>query len=88
VKGPLASSSDRFPCHSSFLEVVPEERLVWKGLIHDYLEAHTTVTFVERNGKTTLTVDQVYSAESPATRGAPIGWGQTLDHLAAFVAKL
>ena len=45
----------------------------------------TTVTFVEHEGKTKLNVHQTYTFESDATRGAPIGWSQTLDHLEEFL---
>jgi uncharacterized protein YndB with AHSA1/START domain len=57
------------------------------GNIHGEVDATTTVTFDDENGKTRLTVEQVYSRESDETRGASVGWGQTLDHLAAFVAR-
>ena len=45
------------------------------------------LTFAEHEGKTKLTVHQTYSFESDATRGAPQGWTETLEHLAAYVAK-
>jgi hypothetical protein len=47
----------------------------------------TRVTFAEHEGQTKLTVHQTYTFESDATRGASIGWNQTLDHLAEFVAR-
>jgi hypothetical protein len=58
-------------------------------------EVLTTVTFADHegedsgkgSGKTKLTVHQTYSFESDATRGAPQGWTETLEHLAAYVAK-
>jgi uncharacterized protein YndB with AHSA1/START domain len=40
------------------------------------------VTFTEHDGKTTLTVHQVYSRETDATRGAEAGWTTTLAQLA------
>ena len=77
-----------YPFDGEFHEVVGEERLVYTGVIHGGVEVRTTLTFTERgDGKTTLTVDQVYSHESDATRGAPVGWKQTLDHLEAFLAR-
>ena len=48
---------------------------------------HTTVTFSEHGGKTTLTVHQTYSFETEATRGAKQGWGQSLDRLTAYLVR-
>ena len=47
----------------------------------------TTVTFAEERGKTKITVQQTYSFESDATRGAPEGWRQTLDRLGEYLAR-
>jgi len=47
----------------------------------------TEVTFTEHEGKTTVRVHQVYSFESAATRGAPIGWSQMLDRLVDYLAQ-
>ncbi len=76
-----------FPMDARFTEVVPGERIVFEAQIHDGLDVHTTVTFSERDGKTTLAVHQVYSHESDATRGAQAGWTKTLDQLAGFLAS-
>ncbi len=76
-----------FPCEGRFDEIVPDERIVFTSKLHGDLVATATVTFAEVDGKTTLTVEQVYSHHDDAVRGAPVGWGQTLDHLAAFVAN-
>jgi uncharacterized protein YndB with AHSA1/START domain len=75
------------PMDARFLEVVPGERIVFLAKIHGDLEAHTTVTFVEHDGKTTLSVHQVYSYEADATRGAHAGWTQTLTQLAAHLRE-
>lgn len=78
-----------FPMDARFVEVVPNERIVFTATIHGGVEVHTTVTFAEpTTGKTTLTVHQVYSHESDATRGAHAGWTATLDQLAEVVATL
>jgi uncharacterized protein YndB with AHSA1/START domain len=79
-----------YPFDGSYVEVVAPERIVFQGNIHDVpgQNVFTTVTFSEHAGKTHLTVHQLYSFESDATRGAPIGWSQTLDHLAEYVAKV
>ena len=71
-----------FPMDAKFTEVVRDERIVFVAQIHGGIDVHTTVTFTERDGKTTLNVHQVYSHASDATRGAKAGWTATLDQLA------
>ncbi len=71
-----------FPMDAQFTEVVPNERLAFTATIHGGLEVQTTVTFADHDGKTTLSVHQIYSHESDATRGARAGWTQTLNQLA------
>jgi uncharacterized protein YndB with AHSA1/START domain len=71
-----------FPMDAKFLEVVAPERIVFAATIHGGVDVHTTVTFAEKDGKTTLTVHQVFSKETDATRGAQAGWTQTLNQLA------
>jgi uncharacterized protein YndB with AHSA1/START domain len=77
-----------YPFEGIYREIVEPSRIVWAGTIHDDLEVVTTATFEEHDGKTTLTVHQVFSHESDATRGAPIGWGQSLDKLGELLANL
>jgi len=62
---------------------------VFQGNIHDVpgQDVLTTITFAEFEGKTKLTVHQVYAVESFATQGAPEGWTQTLDNLGEFLAN-
>ena len=74
-----------FPMDARFTEIVPEERIAFAARIHGDLDVQTTVTFAEHDGKTTLSVHQVYSHASDATRGANAGWTQTLDQLAEHV---
>jgi len=76
-----------FPMRAAFTEVIPNERIVFAGNVHDDVTAVTTVTFTEREGKTTMDVHQVYSRESDATRGAEAGWTQTLKQLAEVVER-
>jgi uncharacterized protein YndB with AHSA1/START domain len=71
-----------FPMDATFTEVVPDERIVFAATIHGGVHVHTTVTFAEHGGKTTLSVHQVYSHESDATRGANAGWTTALQQLA------
>jgi uncharacterized protein YndB with AHSA1/START domain len=77
-----------YPSDGEYVEIDPPARLVWKGIIHGGLEVWTEVKFEGQNGKTKLSVHQRYAFESDATRGAPIGWGQTLDHLASYLGTL
>jgi uncharacterized protein YndB with AHSA1/START domain len=74
-----------FPMDARFTEVVPEARIVFEATIHGGVHVHTTVTFEERDGKTTLDVHQTYSHATDATRGAHAGWTATLDQLAAHL---
>ena len=78
-----------YPFDGSFIEIVEPEKIVFRGNIHDVAgqDVFTIVTFAEEGGKTKLTVQQTYAFESDATRGASIGWSQTLDHLEQFVAQ-
>jgi uncharacterized protein YndB with AHSA1/START domain len=66
--------------------IVRHELIEFSGKIPDGNVVETTVAFSETAGKTTLSVRQVYSFESPATRGAPMGWKATLDQLGQQVA--
>jgi uncharacterized protein YndB with AHSA1/START domain len=72
-----------------FLEVTEPERLVFEGAIHGDAsqKVWTEVIFAEEGDKTKITVHQVFSFESAATQGAPIGWNQQLDRLVAYLAK-
>jgi uncharacterized protein YndB with AHSA1/START domain len=75
------------PFEATFLEIVPLERIVFAGKIHDGNDVRTTVAFTEEGGKTTLSVHQVYSYESDATRGAHAGWTLTLAQLAEHLGS-
>ncbi len=84
------SDGTDYPFQGVYLEIVEPERIVFRGVIHDEPghEVWTTVTFIEREGKTALTVHQTYSFESDATRGAPEGWRQSLDRLTDYLARV
>ncbi len=79
-----------YPFEGVYVEVVEPERLVFDGWIHASAEQRvwTEVGFAEREGKTEVTVRQVYGFESDATRGAPVGWNQQMDRLAEFLAQV
>ncbi|HTB56465.1 MAG TPA: SRPBCC domain-containing protein [Polyangia bacterium] len=74
-----------FPMDARFTEIIPDERIVFAATVHGNLKILTTVTFAGTHDKTTLTVHQVYSHESDATRGANAGWTLTLNQLAAYL---
>jgi uncharacterized protein YndB with AHSA1/START domain len=83
------------PMTGVYEEVAAPERLVFfaaagmDGAVA--FDARTTVTFEEHAGKTTVSVRQTYHnltpAAAPALEGAPMGWSQTLDRLAAYLAN-
>lgn len=78
-----------FPFVGKFEEVVPNEKIVFSGIIHDDNSCYTVVTFEDAPGnKTKLSVRQTYAYASPATGGAKQGWTSTLDNLADAVAAL
>jgi uncharacterized protein YndB with AHSA1/START domain len=84
-----ASDGNEHYARGVYREVVPSERIVWTNSFEDVpgSEILTTVTFADHEGKTKITVHQTYSFESDSTRGAPQGWTETLEHLAAYVAN-
>ncbi len=85
-----APDGNEYPFDGVYREVKEPDRLVFDGTIHGSPEQRvwTEVTFTDREGKTEITVRQLYSFESDATRGARIGWNQQFDRLAEFLATL
>lgn len=86
----LGPDGKEYPFDGTYVEVVEPERLVFDGSIHGSPEQRvwTEVTFSEHADKTTVTVRQMYSFESDATRGAQMGWNQQLDRLTEFLAGI
>ena len=83
-----------YPCAGVFREVVEPERLVFTTAALDaagnaMFEVLNTVTFVEHQGKTKLTLHaEVASATPQADRflaGMEEGWSQSLERLASLV---
>ncbi|MBB6250471.1 SRPBCC family protein [Nitrospirillum iridis] len=81
----------------SFAEVSPVDRLVLDLRVDGddgrvLFTAWTEVTFADAVGGTRLDVVQTYTLYDPAMvaaiGGAPLGWSQTLDKLAAEVARM
>lgn len=80
----------------TYLEIVAPERLVQKldgGEDADPATFHTTVTFAEQNGKTTVTMTAVFPSATERDRvvkevGAIEGGQQTLGRLAKYVETM
>jgi uncharacterized protein YndB with AHSA1/START domain len=83
-----------YPCHGTFREIVPLERLVLSGEADD---AHpcgaglpprslVTVTFVEQAGRTTVTLRTRFASAGRRAAAEQAGyvtsWGNSLDRLA------
>ena len=84
------------PMSGTFRDLVAPERLVFTTVAEDQegnplLEGLTTVTFDEQNGKTTLTVQSGAVGLAPVApqmlAGMESGWTQSLERLAATLAK-
>ena len=86
MRGP---DGNDYPFDGVYAEIVEPERLVFDGTIHADTSQRvwTEVTFAEVGGKTKIRIRQVFSFESAATKGAPIGWNQQLDRLTEYLAR-
>lgn len=82
-----APDGTEYPFEGAFREIVAPERIVFTGLVHEGNTTVTTITLAEHDGKTTLTMHQTFTFESPATRGAKQGWTATLDQLGEYVGR-
>jgi uncharacterized protein YndB with AHSA1/START domain len=85
-----------YPMTGVFREVVEPARLVftaiaWGAACKPLLEVLTTATFVERRGRTTLALEarvvKSIPEAAPMLDGMAEGWTQSLDRLAAHVAR-
>ena len=80
----------RIPSKGVFRELAPPDRLSFTSSAFEdengipQLETMNTVTLVERNGKTEMTVHVVVlkatEAVNPALAGMEVGWNQTLNN--------
>lgn len=82
--------SDTMAFYGKYLEVVPNERIVWTN---DEGEpgAVTTVTFEDRGGKTLLTFSEVYpsrEALEEALQGSAAGLPEQLEQLDALLSGM
>jgi len=82
--------SDTMAFHGKYIEVVPDERIVWTN---DEGEegAITTVTFEDRGGKTLLSFHEVYPSEEAleeALQGSAAGLPEQLDQLGELLSSI
>jgi uncharacterized protein YndB with AHSA1/START domain len=84
MRGP---DGNDYPFHGDFREIVPNQRIVFHAVIEHApgVEVLTTVTFVEEDGKTRLTVRQDVPAMKEAAAGQRVGWTDQLEKLAAVL---
>jgi uncharacterized protein YndB with AHSA1/START domain len=91
MKGPDGAI---YPMTGEFREIVEPERLVFLSAVPDdkggsLFEVRNTVTFSERDGKTTLSLTAQIVRKSPGAdaylKGMNEGWSQSLDRLASHV---
>ena len=84
------SGSEPMAFHGNYLDVVPDERIVWTNDEGDD-GAVTTVTFGQVGGKTLLTVHELYpsnEALEEAMQGPAAGLPEQLDQLDDLLASL
>ena len=77
--------------HGKYLEVVPDERIVWTNDEGEEEGSVTTVTFEDRDGRTLLTFHELYpskEAVEEALQGSATGLPEQFDQLAAILADL
>jgi uncharacterized protein YndB with AHSA1/START domain len=85
-----------YPMKGEFREVLAPERLVFTNIATDsvgkhLLEGETTVTFSEKGGKTTLTLETYAAGLVPIApqmlAGMEAGWTQSIDKLQELVER-
>lgn len=93
----LIQKGSRYPMKGVFIEVVPEERLVFTNNAVDaantpLIEGITTVTFEEAGDMTKMTMDTKISNFKPgmeqALNGMEEGWIQSFEKLKILLEKL
>ncbi len=85
-----AGGSDTMAFHGKYLEVVPNQRIVWTN---DEGEegAVTTVTFVDEGGKTILTFQEIYpssEALEEALQGSAAALPEQMDQLDTLLVSM
>lgn len=94
-----AANGNAYPCIGTYREIVEPERVVFAGIAEDGHpcgagippRALVTVSFTERDGRTTLTLHTLFeSAERKHAAGEAgyfPGWTQSLERLGYFLNK-
>jgi uncharacterized protein YndB with AHSA1/START domain len=72
----------------TYLEVIPNSRLVWTNDEGDEGKTITTVTFQENAGKTLLVVHDLYPSQEALDSGSTGALPETLDQLDELLATL
>lgn len=83
-------SADTMAFHGKYIDVVPNERIVWTNE-EGGDGAVTTVTFEDQGGKTLLTFHEAYpsaQALEEALQGSAAGLPEQLDQLAELLPEL
>jgi uncharacterized protein YndB with AHSA1/START domain len=85
-----ASGSQSMAFYGSYLEVVPDKRIVWTN-DEDEAGAVTTVTFEDQGGKTLLTFHEIYPSKEAleeALQGSAAGLPEQLEQLDELLASM
>jgi uncharacterized protein YndB with AHSA1/START domain len=72
----------------TYLEVIPQSRLVWTNEEDESGKTVTTVTFEEIGGKTLLVVHDLYPSPEALASGSMDAMPETLDQLDELLASL
>src|SRR3546814_16056911 len=86
----LMGGSDTMAFYGKYLEVVPNERIVWTNDEGDE-GAVTTVTFEDQGGKTLLTFHEIYPSKEAleeALMGSAAGLPEQLEQLDALLLSI
>ncbi len=87
MKHPAAPQTMAF--FGKYLEVIPEKRIVWTNEESGDQGAITTVMLDEKNGKTLLTMSELYPSKEAADQafeGMEGGMPETFEQLDAFLS--
>ena len=75
-----------------YIEVVPNQRIVWTNEEGDDEGAVTTVTFEDKDGATLVVVHELYPSkealDEALASGATSGWGEQFEQLDALLKEL
>lgn len=85
-----AGGSDTMAFYGKYLEVVPDERIVWTN-DEDEAGAITTVTFEDQGGRTLVTFHEIYPSKDAleeALQGSAAGLPEQLDQLDELLSSV